>query len=39
MNMPLLAAVLLVKNPNILYKNFHEDADYLFQMDDKGLNP
>ena len=39
MNIPLLAAVLLVKNPSILYENFHEDADYLFQMDDKELNP
>gem|GEM_PF-1516235 len=39
MNIPLLAAVLLVKNPDILYNNFHEDADYLFQMDEKDLNP
>lgn len=39
MNIPLLAAVLLVKNPNILYENFHENADYLFQMDDKEFNP
>lgn len=39
MNVPLLAAVLLVKNPDILYENFHEDADYLFQMDDRSLNP
>jgi len=39
MNVPLLAAVLLVKDPNILYKNFHEYADYLFQMDDDNLNP
>ncbi len=39
MNMPLLAAVLLVKDPKILYDNFHENADYLFQMDDKELNP
>ena len=39
MNIPLLAAVLLVKDPNILYENFHENADYLFQMDDKELNP
>ena len=39
MNMPLLAAVLLVKDPKILYKNFNENADYLFQMDDNDLNP
>ena len=39
MNIPLLAAVLLVKDPTILYKNFHEDADYLFQMDNDDLNP
>lgn len=39
MNIPLLAAVLLVKDPNILYENFNENADYLFQMDDKKLNP
>lgn len=39
MNVPLLAAVLLTKNPNILYENFHENADYLFQMDEKELNP
>ncbi len=39
MNVPLLAAVLLVKDPDILYKNFNENADYLFQMDDKALNP
>ena len=39
MNVPLLAAVLLVKNPNVLYKNFNENADYLFQMDDKEFNP
>ncbi len=39
MNIPLLAAVLLVKDPNMLYENFHENADYLFQMDDKNLNP
>lgn len=39
MNIPLLAAVLLVKNPNILYENFNENADYLFQMDEKQLNP
>ncbi|MFA7298164.1 MAG: aminotransferase class V-fold PLP-dependent enzyme [Candidatus Absconditabacterales bacterium] len=39
MNVPLLAAVLLTKNPDILYKNFNENADYLFQMDDKNLNP
>ena len=39
MNLPLLAAVLLVKDPKILYKNFNEDADYLFQMDDNDLNP
>lgn len=39
MNIPLLAAVLLVKNPNILYENFNEHADYLFQMDEKQLNP
>lgn len=39
MNVPLLSAVLLTKNPNILYKNFNENADYLFQMDEKDLNP
>ena len=39
MNIPLLAAVLLVKDPNILYENFNENADYLFQMDEKELNP
>lgn len=39
MNVPLLAAVLLVKDPNILYKNLHDDADYLFQMDNDDLNP
>jgi len=39
MNVPLLAAVLLVKEPKILYKNLHEDADYLFQMDNDDLNP
>lgn len=39
MNIPLLAAVLLVKNPNILYENFNENADYLFQMDEKEVNP
>ncbi len=39
MNVPLLAAVLLVKDPDILYENFHENADYLFQMDEKSLNP
>jgi len=39
MNVPLLAAVLLVKDPNMLYENFHENADYLFQMDDKNFNP
>jgi glutamate/tyrosine decarboxylase-like PLP-dependent enzyme len=39
MNVPLLAAVLLTKDPNILYENFHENADYLFQMDEKELNP
>lgn len=39
MNVPLLAAILLVKDPNILYENFHEDADYLFQMDSRDLNP
>lgn len=39
MNIPLLAAVLLVKDPNILYENFNENADYLFQMDDKEFNP
>ncbi|MCX6824297.1 MAG: pyridoxal-dependent decarboxylase [candidate division SR1 bacterium] len=39
MNVPLLAAVLLVKDPNTLYENFHENADYLFQMDEKNLNP
>lgn len=39
MNIPLLAAVLLVKDPDILYKNFHENADYLFQMDGKDINP
>ena len=39
MNVPLLAAILLTKNKDILYNNFHEDADYLFQMDEKDLNP
>lgn len=39
MNVPLLAAVLLVKDPKILHKNFNENADYLFQMDDEDLNP
>lgn len=39
MNIPLLAAVLLVKDPNILYENFNENADYLFQMDEKQFNP
>ncbi len=39
LNVPLLAAVLLTKNPNILYKNFNENADYLFQMDNTDLNP
>jgi glutamate/tyrosine decarboxylase-like PLP-dependent enzyme len=39
MNIPLLAAVILVKDPKTLYKNFNEDADYLFQMDDDNLNP
>jgi len=39
MNIPLLAAVLLVKDKNVLYENFNENADYLFQMDDKELNP
>lgn len=39
MNIPLLAAVFLVKDPQILHKNFKEDADYLFQMDDHYLNP
>lgn len=39
LNMPLLAAVLLVKDPKILYDNFHENADYLFQMDERDLNP
>lgn len=39
MNIPLLAAVILVKKPDILYKNFNENADYLFQMDEKELNP
>jgi sulfinoalanine decarboxylase/sulfinoalanine decarboxylase/aspartate 1-decarboxylase len=39
LNIPLLAAVLLVKDPNILYENFNENADYLFQMDEKELNP
>jgi len=39
MNAPLLAAVLLVKDPKVLYKCFHEQADYLFQMDNDDLNP
>lgn len=39
MNVPLLCAVLLVKDQDILYENFNENADYLFQMDDKNLNP
>jgi len=39
MNIPLLAAVFLVKDPNVFYRNFSESADYLFQMDDYDLNP
>ncbi len=39
MNVPLLAAALLVKDSNVFYKNFSESADYLFQMDDQDLNP
>lgn len=39
MNIPLLAAVLLTKDKDVLQRNFNEDVDYLFQMDDKDLNP
>lgn len=39
MNVPLLAAILLVKDPSVFKRNLGEDADYLFQMDDEELNP
>ncbi len=39
MNVPILAAIFLVNDKNILFDTFSEDADYLFQMDDKDVNP
>ena len=39
MNVPLLGAVILVKDPTVFKRNLGEDADYLFQMDDEDLNP
>jgi hypothetical protein len=31
MNVPVLAAPILVKDPTVLLKSFHEEADYLIQ--------
>lgn len=38
MTVPLVCSVILVKRPGLLAKHFNEDAAYLFQSDDEGLN-
>lgn len=39
MNVPVLGAVILVKEKGVLEKSFYESADYLLQMDENEYNP
>lgn len=39
MGMPLMCSMLLTRNPEALYDNLNEAADYLFQSDDDLVNP
>lgn len=39
MGVPLPCSVLLLRRPELLYRNLSEAADYLFQADEERLNP